>query len=252
VFESYARLHRAGEPLALLGVRGRSAVYYSGADVESFTDSSRAFAWLMDAGESRRWLVVKSDDLPKLNSLHRKQTQRNLPVVDGRSSQILLVSNRLDGRPSESWLDRVVLDAAPAIAHPVDAQLDDQLTVLGWDVVDEGGRVVPDVVPARKYRMRFYYRVLKPVTGAWKSFLHIDGHQRRFNGDHAVLDGKYAMSLWQPGDIVVDEVEVQLEPNFGPGEYAVFYGFFAGETRMKVTRGPNHENRVNGGVVRVR
>ena len=100
--------------------------------------------------------------------------------------------------------------------------------------------------------LRVYYRVLRPVSGSWKAFVHIDGFQRRFNGDHNVLDGKYAMNLWQPGDVVVDDFEFQLEPNFTPGGYTVYFGFFAGETRYKVTKGPNHENRVVAGTLEVR
>src|SRR5262249_22405037 len=36
VFDAYARLHKPGEPLALLGVRARAAAYYSGGEVTSF------------------------------------------------------------------------------------------------------------------------------------------------------------------------------------------------------------------------
>ena len=85
-----------------------------------------------------------------------------------------------------------------------------------------------------------------------KAFLHIDGFQRRYNGDHSVLEGKYAMNLWQVGDVVVDDHEFQLEPNFTPGDYGVYFGFFSGETRFRVSRGENHENRVMGGTLHVR
>jgi hypothetical protein len=60
------------------------------------------------------------------------------------------------------------------------------------------------------------------------------------------------MSLWQPGDIVVDDHEFQLEPNFTPGDYTLYFGFFTGETRFRVTSGPHQENRIIGGPLRVR
>jgi hypothetical protein len=129
---------------------------------------------------------------------------------------------------------------------------EDQLEVIGWEVTDEDGKAQADVVPQTKYHLRMYYRVLKPITGSWKSFIHIDGYQRRYNGDHAVLEGRYPMSLWQPGDTVVDDHEFQLEPNFTPGDYTVYFGFFTGDTRFKVTRGSHHENRVIAGPLRVR
>jgi hypothetical protein len=52
--------------------------------------------------------------------------------------------------------------------------------------------------------------------------------------------------------VVVDDHVFQLEPNFTPGDYTLYFGFFAGDTRFKVTRGAHHENRVNGGTIRVR
>ncbi|WP_437731132.1 glycosyltransferase family 39 protein [Sorangium sp. So ce1335] len=263
VFESYEALRRPGEPLATLGVRSRAAAYYQGGEIASFSDAQQAFAWLTapapgsstdgaPAPAARRWLVVKSDELPRLNSLFREHHRRNLPVLDGRSSQIVLASNELGGRPNESWLGRVVLDEPAAPANPVEAMFEDELEVLGWELTDDEGRRVPSVVPQKTYRLRTYFRVHRPIAGNWKMFVHIDGFQRRYNGDHPVIEGRYPMSLWQPGDVVVDDHELQLEPNFTPGDYTLYFGFFAGETRFEVTRGPEHEDRVRGGVIRVR
>jgi 4-amino-4-deoxy-L-arabinose transferase-like glycosyltransferase len=251
-FESYARLAQHGEPLALLNVRSRAAAYYAGGEVESFSDVNRAFTWLTERPGQRRWVMLKAEDLPKLNSLYRGQAGKNLPILDGRSSQILLASNVLGDRPNESWLSQVVLDEAPSPANRLDAQFEDQLEVLGWEVADRKGHVVDSVIPATPYHLRTYYRTVKPITGTWKAFVHIDGQQRRFNGDHNVLDGKYAMNLWRPGDVVVDDLPFQLEPNFTPGDYTVYFGFFTGDTRFRVTRGPNQENRVIAGAIHVR
>jgi hypothetical protein len=236
----------------LLGVRARAAAYYQGGDAESFNEASRAFAWLTERMDQRRFMIVKADDLPRLNSLYRAQVARNLPVLDGRSSQILLVSNQLGDRENESWIGKMVLDAPPRPAVSIDIAFEDQLEAFGWEVSDRSGRVVDGVVPATGYHLRVYYRVLRPITGSWKAFVHIDGFQRRFNGDHSPLEGKYPMNLWQPGDVVVDDLEFQLEPNFTPGDYTVFFGFFSGETRMRVTRGSQQDNRGIAGVIHVR
>jgi len=60
------------------------------------------------------------------------------------------------------------------------------------------------------------------------------------------------MSLWQPGDIVTDLYEFRLEPNFTPGSYSLYYGFFVGDRRMTVKEGLHHENRIEGGAFPVR
>jgi hypothetical protein len=251
-FESYARLARPGEPLALCSVRSRAGAYYAGSEVESFNDPGRAYAWLTERKDQRRWLLLKADDLPRLNQLYRSAFARNLPVIDGRSSQILLASNQLGDHANESPLATMLLDAPPAPAAAMDVVFDDQIEAFGWEVTDKSGKVVPEVVPARPYHLRIYYRVLKQPSATWKAFVHIDGHQRRYNGDHNVLDGKYPMNLWRPGDVVVDDLPFRLEPNFEQGEYTVYFGFFTGDNRLKVSRGPQHENRGNAGAIRVR
>ena len=146
----------------------------------------------------------------------------------------------------------MILDEPPSPAVKIDAVFEDQLQAFGWEVADKGGQLVDSVVPATTYHLHVYYKVLKPITGTWKAFAHIDGFQRRYNGDHSVLDGKYAMNLWHPGDVVLDDFDFQLEPNFTPGAYTLYFGFFAGDNRFKVTKGPNHENRVIAGVINVR
>jgi hypothetical protein len=251
VFEAYSALRKPGEPLALLGVRSRAASYYQGEDVESVTDATQAFAFLTKSA-ARRWVILSSDDLPRLNALWRKTYAHNLPVLDGHSSQALLASNDLGGHANESWVGRMILDERVEPSHRVEAAFEDQLEVIGWDIVDDRDRVVPSVVPQKPYHLRLYFRVLQPIPGNWKVFIHIDGFQRRHNGDHSALDGKYPMALWQPGDVVLDDYAFQLEPNFTPGDYALLFGFFSGETRFKVSRGAHVDNRVSAGTVVVR
>jgi hypothetical protein len=130
--------------------------------------------------------------------------------------------------------------------------MDDKLEVLGVDLLDERGRLVDAIAPGRTYHLKTYYRVLAPVTTEWEAFIHIDGFHRRHNGDHKVTNGKYPMSLWLPGDLVVDDHEFKLEPNFTPGSYTIYFGLFVGDTRLKVKSGPNDgDNRINGGPLRV-
>jgi len=257
-FETLAKISGPGEPLGLLGVRARAAAYYGSGGVSTFSEPGRAYTWLTenqpapDATGPRRWLLFKADDLPKLSSLYRRDVGKNLPVLDGRSSQILLGSNLAGGAPNQSPLAAFVLDDAPTPARVVDASFRNELTVLGWEVTDMGGRVVDSVVPQTQYRIRFFYRVEQPISGTWKAFLHIDGSGRRYNGDHAVLDGRYPTNLWNPGDHIVDDLVFQLEPNFLPGDYLVYFGFFSGDTRYAVVRGNAQDNRVVGGALRVR
>jgi hypothetical protein len=246
-----------GGQLGLLGVGGRSSAYYAGGQPQSLTEPNAAYQWLSGGGGQRRCLALKADELPKLNQLwreHGPEGQRmNLPVVDARSSQILLASSILGAdERNDNPLSGIVLSKAPTPQRRVGANMDDKLEVVGFDLIDDRGRLVEAVTPGRDYHFKTYYRVLAPVTTEWEGFIHIDGYHRRHNGDHKVTGGKYPMSLWLPGDFIADDHEFKLEPNFTAGTYTNYFGLFVGDTRLKVLSGPNDgDNRVNGGALRV-
>jgi len=256
VFESY-RHECPGAPLALLGVGGRTSAYYAGGQPQTISDPSSAYQWLTAGGGERRCLALKAEELPKLNQLwreHSPEPRTNLPIVDARSSQILLAASALvPGEKNDNPLSSMVLSVPPP--HPwrkIDANMDDKIEVLSIDLYDDRGHSVEAVSPGRTYHLKTYYRVLAPVTTEWEAFIHIDGFHRRHNGDHKPMNGKYPMSLWLPGDLLADDHEFKLEPNFTPGTYTIFFGLFVGDTRLKVKSGPNDgDNRINGGALRV-
>jgi hypothetical protein len=256
VFESYQRLHKSGEPLALFGVGGRTAAYYAGGQPFILRDANGAYEWLM-AGEptSRHFLAVRSEELARLNRAFRERSGKNenIAVLDARSSQIILVaSSLLPGEKNDNPLAHIVLTTPPKPQHRVNANLEDKLEVLGYDITNEKGQLADHIAPGKKYHMKTYFKVLGPITTEWEMFIHIDGQHRRHNGDHKICEGKYPMSLWLKDDVVVDDYEFTLEPNFSPGPYTNFFGLFVGDTRLKVKSGPSdNDNRVNGGVLRV-
>lgn len=255
VFESYQRVAKTGEPLALFGVGGRTAAYYAGGQPLTLRDTGAAYDWLVGDPNGRRFMVVRSEELPRLNRAYREKSQSgdNLPVLDSRSSQIVLVASSLrDGEQNQNPLSRIVLTKPPQPQRKLDNNLEDKLQVIGIDLLDEKSRPVDHFSPGKKYHLRTYFKVLAPVQGEWQMFIHIDGFHRRHNGDHTVTEGKYPMSLWLPNDVVMDDHEFTLEPNFSPGPYTVYFGLFVGDTRMRVKSGPaDSDNRVNAGVLRV-
>jgi branched-subunit amino acid transport protein AzlD len=254
VFESYEKSHRGDEPLALFGVGGRTAAYYAGGQPASLSDTNGAYAWLMGGHGSRRFIAMKADELPKLNQLYRERVQprANLPVIDARSSQIILVASSLEGDSNENPLAKILLSQLPHPQHKLDVNMEDKLEVLGYDLTDGNGKLVDSIAPGRKYRMRTYYRTLAPITTEWEAFIHIDGFHRRHNGDHKPMDGKYPFALWLKDDLLVDDYEISLEPNFSPGPYTLYFGLYVGETRLKIKSGPSDgDNRIDGGTLRV-
>jgi hypothetical protein len=255
VFESYRHIC-PGAPLALLGVGGRTSAYYAGGQTQTLSDPASAYNWLVAGGpEQRRCLAMKAEELPKLNQLwreHAPDPKTNLPVLDARSSQILLASSSLGSDKNDNPLSSIVLSAPPHPQRRLEANMEDKLEVVGIDLLDERGRFTDSVNPGRTYHLKTYYRVLAPVTTEWEAFIHIDGYHRRHNGDHKPMNGKYPMALWLPGDLLEDDHEFKLEPNFTPGTYTIYFGLFVGDTRLKVKSGPNDgDNRINGGSLHV-
>jgi hypothetical protein len=252
--QRYRELRRGTEPLGVVGERSEAARYQGVVDAQNLANVSEAWAWLSaDASNGRRWLVLHKADLPELNARFRALRHQNLPVADARSSEILLaVSRRAPGERDENPLADSVLSAVPAVQHPIHARLGEEIEVLGWSVRSTTGQLESSITPATTYRFAIYYRVLATLSGAWQTFLHIDGLQRRFNADHEPLAGKYPVKLWRQGDVIVDTTEVRLEPNFSPGAYHVYFGFFSGDRRLRVSEGRESDDRIVAGTLQVR
>lgn len=253
-FESYDELSQPGEPLALVGA-GNSSLLFVGDPEAVFADPEQAITWLDETPERRRWLVSKSNELPTLNASYRKLAHRtgNLPVLDARSSQSLLISNFLrPGEPNRNPLEKWLPADKPALAHPLDVDLDERLQVLGWEVRRKrDGKVTARLEAGEPYDFVIAYEVTSALSGTWKTFIHIDGEGKRFNGDHATLNDEYPQRLWQPGDFVLDIYQIELEASFKPGTYEVFFGLFSGDKRMPVTRGAHDDNRIRAGELEI-
>ena len=257
VFRSYEKYGGKSGSLGLLGIGNRAAAYYAGGQVTNLATPEAAHAWLNAGGSTRRFVAMRGEELAKLNKLYRDTSmpRQNLPVLDARSSQVLLASSMLitgetNANPLSPWL----FADQPAIAKPLKVNLEDKLEVLGYDMVDLKDNKVDYLTMGKPTRIRFYFRVLEPIDRDWEAFIHIDRDALRYNGDHKPMQGKYPMTYWLKGDIVVDDHKVELGPNFSSGKYKLYFGFFPGgdAPRMKVVSGPSDgDNRVFGGEVRI-
>jgi 4-amino-4-deoxy-L-arabinose transferase-like glycosyltransferase len=258
-FATFQTSAKTGDELALYGVGGKTAAYYAGGSPQTFTQTQPAFEWLVSAREgNRRFLASRSEELALLNQLYRRVSRgrENLPVLDGRSSQILLLASSLkEGELNQNPLNKIVYstETAPKPQRPLNVNFDDKLQCLGYDLTDANGRLVDAAGQSRAHRLRFFYKVLAPMTSDWQAFIHIDGHQRRQNGDHRVCKEKYPMTRWNVDDVVIDEYEFTMDPKFTAGDYVMYFGFFVGDTRLKIKSGSNdNDSRANGGIFRVK
>lgn len=250
VYESFRERAKPGEPLAVLGQAARVAPYYAGTAVHTPKSARAGLDFLLEAPGERRWLLFGAKDLGTLNQLYRQKVTppQNVPILDALSSEVMLASNLLlagehDQNPLSGWIGT----ERPTPARPLDIDLNGQLRCLGWALTERDGTPVEEAHTGRPYDFRIYYEVLAPVTGNWKTFIHIDGNRRRFNGDHDTLAGKYPFRLWQKGDFMMDVYPFELEPHFGGSTYDVYFGLFSGDKRMSVKHGNHSDNRIVAG-----
>ncbi|MGH7269568.1 MAG: glycosyltransferase family 39 protein, partial [Polyangiaceae bacterium] len=114
VFESYRQVCQ-GAPLGMLGVGGRTAAYYAGGQPEALPNTESAFRWLTGGHGQRRCLALRAEELPRLNKLWREalpDARTNLPILDARSSQILLAASDLrPGEKNETPLSSILLSS---------------------------------------------------------------------------------------------------------------------------------------------
>jgi hypothetical protein len=169
-------------------------------------------------------------------------------VVDDSNAHFLILSNHIGGNERDlNPLRRLVSTIAPTPRSPLKVNFDDKLEFLGYDLPTEAQR-------GEDVTVRLYFRVLAPVGGSYKIFLHFDGPGARVNGDHVPLDGRFPTQFWTPGTYVTDEYVLKPDHATQPkGLFQLYFGLFAGDKRLKVKEGPSDgENRVRLGSVNVK
>ncbi|GAC1394213.1 MAG: hypothetical protein NVSMB47_02840 [Polyangiales bacterium] len=256
LFSTYRTLGK-GQPIALLGVNARTAAYdLDNAQPTVLADPKASYEWLTKDDGQRKWLALRSEHLAELNKLWREKAspRTNLPIIDGRSAQVLLASSLLEGHINESPLEKMILAESPtatsdcdkhacAPTHPLDCDIDGKLRCVGWELTDDKGRILTSVTSGEKVQLRLIDRVTAKVSGGWQIFIHVEQPgtaTARKTWDHVPLQSKYPMDDWLPGDVIVDDSEFNLEPNMRSGApIMLLTGFFSGTSRLPLVSGPD-------------
>jgi 4-amino-4-deoxy-L-arabinose transferase-like glycosyltransferase len=249
VYDTYNKLAGTKETLIEYKVGARAAAYYAKGDWREVETINQLVDQL--AADKPRWAMFPGEELAAIDRQFRDRTQRHLFVADARNDRAMLASNRpVPGRKDENVLSRSVLHTPPKISHPVEANFDDKVMLLGYDLKLPHG---DHVGAGEHFDIVWYFKALKSTYGNYKIFVHIDGGDQRINGDHDPVDGKYPVRLWSEGDIIVDEQRLDVPASYPSAAYTIYLGFYAGETRLTVKEGPKDDaNRVNAGVLRIR
>jgi len=253
-YEVYARARRPGEALGVLGV-DRAAL--GGVAVVPLTSAGGAADWLAGAATTRRYVAVSRPELARLNAEVRARRGGNVAVLAGEGASVLLAVSRLEpGESSVSPFDRIVLGAPPPGLRPAGVTFGDRLTVVGWRITSPAGKPLAALEARTPARLQVVLRVAgsSPLRG-YCTFLHVDHTPVRYAFEQRTH--AYPMDLWRDGDVIVDDLPVDLPAHFGKGRYAAHFG--VGELpcnddrRMPVTSGGHDgHDRAQLGALEVR
>jgi 4-amino-4-deoxy-L-arabinose transferase-like glycosyltransferase len=237
------------DPKAQLGqyhFNATGASYYaSGRTPVTLGSPKELFEFL--AKPERVFVLAGSEELPNIDQFARQQ-KANYLVIDDSNSRYLVLSNRLgQGESDLNPLKRFISETPPKPQHPVEANFENKVKLLGYDVPAEVSR-------GQEFKIRLYFQVLAPMGGNYKVFIHFDGAGTRFNGDHVPLEGRFPTPNWVPGYYIIDEHQMAPDRAMQPsGIYHILMGFFAGDTRLKVIEGQQDgENRVRLGELHIK
>lgn len=259
IFEAYTEIAKPGEKLYRYGISGsKGSVYLS--DVESISKND-AFVKEFDS-DSRYFVIIPRDKLAAVNYDIRGRFKRNLPVLDAKSSKLLLVSNQLkDGEEQQNYIADAIIEDPKTFTPPIPLRFadkgkirhptfDNSLEMIGWDIDGKpGDGSFPVFARGDSAKLTFYFRAKRRVPSSQKIFMHVDRSGSRLHGDHDPVNGEFPTNFWLPGDIIKDEYSLSIDSYASPGVYTIWLGFYNGSKRMKVTpaQASDKDNRVRVG-----
>jgi hypothetical protein len=251
-------------------------------DKNAYTlDGAAAAVHTATADERARWYtLLPAENFSELNHSFRELSGgRHIPVLDGRSSRVLLAASWL--REGEQNQNRY---AAHTMTRAEFDALDDPKVHRGWGNFQDtiqvlGYRLEEEVISRGKgYKLSVYYEALAEIRTSYKIFMHIDrqGSSNRIHGDHWPLNlpgagtegeeegkicvGCYRTDHWLRGDVVVDVYEGEVPVGTPSGPQDIWIGFYTpgSDERLKVKSWEegrvrhDGQNRVRVGTFQVR
>jgi hypothetical protein len=118
----------------------------------------------------------------------------------------------------------------PAFEHVVGARLGDVVELLGYDL-DRSGDTI---------HLTLIWRCLREMEVSYTVFTHLLGEgsngawQIRGQQDNPPVGGSYPTTLWVPGEVVVDEYALAVQPDALKGKYVIEVGLYDAATMQRL------------------
>ncbi len=120
-------------------------------------------------------------------------------------------------------------------AHPVNAELGDALSLVGYAVEPER------VEPGTTLHVTLYWQARKPLTQPYTVFTHLLGPDGALlaQQDNMPQQGHAPTTCWISGEIIADDYALTVPADAAPGAYTLTTGLYIWETGDRLpARGP--------------
>lgn len=130
--------------------------------------------------------------------------------------------------------------------HKLNQLFGNNLTLLGYTLVDSRGESNGNKESAQNFKLTLYWRCETPPPLNYTTFVHIRNGANEIvaQKDQPPLNGAYPTSVWDPGEIVADEITLPLPVVPPAGTYQVVVGLYDIQTGQRLTVPGNPGNEV--------
>ncbi|MEM7437549.1 MAG: hypothetical protein AAF436_20515 [Myxococcota bacterium] len=251
LYDAYEELDEGRQsPLVSYRLSPKGARYYTDTPVIEVDARRDLVDYLAQPGQ--RWAVLPEAELPRVNKAYREKTGRHLFVADDSSTRrILVASEPIEGHENLNFVARYIQSELPQIGNRVDANFDDRVALRSLSVELPHGDFVK---PGERFSLTWVWEAIGARPTGFEFFVHVDGFDRRINGDHKPVQGRYPFRYWTRGDFIIDTQTLTVPLTFSAGDYGIYVGLFKGDRRLEV-RSANDDasdDRVRAGTLRVR
>lgn len=122
-----------------------------------------------------------------------------------------------------------------------------QLILLGYDLADQTGQPLTNYrLPVTDLHLTLYWQVTASLLLDYTTFVHIrdETGQMVAQKDRPPLNGAYPTSLWEPGEIIADEIVIPLTGPLPAQTYQVVVGLYNLETGQRLPTPNNPANEI--------
>jgi hypothetical protein len=140
---------------------------------------------------------------------------------------------KVGGPPADLVLSEA--EVTPEIALAVELGAPPVILLRGYDLLQDSDTV----------QLTFFWESLAQTPVDWSIFVHFrDGSGKTVaQQDGPAGSGNYPTSLWEPGETIIDKIDVSLPADLPSGEYSIVTGLYdlTDGSRLSVPDSPNNE-----------